>query len=207
MTKSINYYLTPVSPWTYLGAKRFRMIAEKQKIDVHLKLVDYGTIFPKTGGLPLPKRSPERQAYRLMDLKRFRDYLNIPLVVEPQFFPSKTRLTAYSIMAAVETLGDHQAMLAAEAVLSGLWVEDLDMDDQDNVIKMLNNAGLDGGKLVDHGLAHQSEYDQKIAHDTDQALADGVFGAPSYVMDGEVFWGQDRLDLLAWRLEQGANND
>lgn len=207
MTKSINYYLTPASPWTYLGAKRFRMIAEKQKIDVHLKLVDYGTIFPKTGGLPLPKRSPERQAYRLMDLKRFRDYLNIPLVVEPQFFPSKTRLTAYSIMAAVETLGNHQAMIASEAVLSGLWVENLDMDDQNNVIHMLNNAGLDGAKLVAHGLAHQEDYDQKIVSDTDQALADGVFGAPSYVMDGEVFWGQDRLDLLAWRLQQVANND
>ena len=207
MTTSINYYLTPVSPWTYLGAKRFRMIAEKHRVDVHLKVVDYGTIFPKTGGLPLPKRSSERQAYRMMDLKRFRDYLNIPLVVEPQFFPSKTRLTAYSIMAAVETLGDHKAMIASEAVLSGLWVENLDMDDQDNVIHMLNNSGLDGAQLVAHGLAHQENYDQKIASDTDQALADGVFGAPSYVMNGEVFWGQDRLDLLAWRLQQEANND
>lgn len=206
MPSTISYYLTPISPWTYLGAKRFRMIAEKHKVDVHLKVVDYGTIFPKTGGLPLPKRSPERQAYRMMDLKRFRDYLNIPLVLEPQYFPSKTRLTAYSIIAAVQTLGDNQAMLVAEAVLSGLWVEDLDMDNQDNVINMLNKAGLDGAELVAHGLSHQEEYDQKIAADSEQALADGVFGAPSYVMDGEVFWGQDRLDLLAWRLE-GAEND
>lgn len=206
MPSTINYYLTPISPWTYLGAKRFRMIAEKHKVDVHLKVVDYGTIFPKTGGLPLPKRSPERRAYRMMDLKRFRDYLNIPLVLEPQYFPSKTRLTAYSIIAAVQTLGDDQAMLVAEAVLSGLWVEDLDMDNQDNVINMLNKAGLDGAELVAHGLAHQEDYDQKIAADTEQALADGVFGAPSYVMDDEVFWGQDRLDLLAWRLE-GAEND
>ena len=71
------------------GSEAVSMIAEKHHVDVHLKVVDYGTIFPKTGGLPLPKRSPERQAYRMMDLKRFRDYLNIPLVVEPQFFPPK----------------------------------------------------------------------------------------------------------------------
>ena len=211
MTASINYYLTPVSPWAYLGAKRFRQIAETHGARVHLKVVDYGTIFPKTGGLPLPKRSPERQAYRMMDLKRFRDFLNIPLVLEPEFFPSKTRLTAYSIIATAERLGDHQAMLAAEAVLSGLWAENLDMDAQENVITMLNKAGLDGAGLVDHALAHQAEYDAKIATDTDQALADGVFGAPSYVVDGEVFWGQDRLELLNWRLEnwgaeQGGKN-
>ena len=56
-------------------------------------------------------------------------------------------------------------------------------------------------------MPQEENYDQKIASDTDQALADGVFGAPSYVMNGEVFWGQDRLDLLSWRLQQEAIND
>ena len=210
MTTTINYYLTPVSPWAYLGAKRFRKIIEDRQttrdIAVNVKVVDYGTIFPKTGGLPLPKRSPERRAYRMMDLKRFRDYLNIPLVLEPDHFPSKTRLTAYSIIAAVKTLGDHAGMVAAESVLTGLWAENLNMDDPDRVVDVLTKAGLDGAALVAEGQAHQADYDQIITNDTEQALQDGVFGAPSYVIstgqDREVFWGQDRLDLLAWRLDK-----
>lgn len=202
MTRTINYYLTPISPWAYLGAKRFRQIAQNHDATVNVKIVDYGTIFPKTGGLPLPKRAPERQAYRMMELKRHRDYLSLPLTLEPDHFPSQTRLTAYAVIAAVKTLGDHDAMIAAEAVLSGLWADNLNMDDPDQVATVLSNAGLDGAALVSHATENQSDYDQIIADDTEAALKDGVFGAPSYVLDGEVFWGQDRLDLLAWRLEQ-----
>ena len=198
--KHIDYYLTPVSPWTYLGAERFRKIAEKAGCEVHVHLVDYGAIFPKTGGLPLPKRAPERLAYRMADLKRFRDYLNIPLIPEPQFFPSKTRASTYAIMATIEKHGDHAGLIASEAILAGLWAEDMDMDDHAQIISQLDKAALDGSALLEHGLAMAEAYDAKISSDTEKALADNVFGAPSYVVDGEVFWGQDRLDLLAWRL-------
>ena len=199
-TQVIDYYLTPVSPWTYLGAERFRKIAEKANCDVRVHLVDYGAIFPKTGGLPLPKRAPERLAYRLQDLKRFRDYLNIPLIPEPQFFPSKTRTSTYAIMAAIELHDDHTGLIASEAVLAGLWAHNMDMDDHDQIISQLNAAGLDGEALLKHGLEQAEPYDSKISTDTEKALENNVFGAPSYVVDGEVFWGQDRVDLLAWRL-------
>ncbi|XDZ64639.1 2-hydroxychromene-2-carboxylate isomerase [Alphaproteobacteria bacterium LSUCC0684] len=200
----IDYYLTPVSPWTYLGAERFRHLAEKHKAKVHLRIVDYGVIFPQTGGLPLPKRAPARQAYRLQDLARFRDYLNIPLVLQPKHFPSRTRLGAYTILAAVEAGGVHDGMIASEALLKGLWAEEKDMDDPAAVSATLNAAGLDGEKLVRIAGANSSGFDSRIAADTEKALDQQVFGAPSYVYKGEVFWGQDRLDLLAWRLEGEA---
>ena len=184
----------------YLGAERFRKIAEKAGCTVRVHLVDYGAIFPKTGGLPLPKRAPERLAYRMADLKRFRDFLNIPLIPEPQFFPSKTRASTYAIMATIEKHGDHAGLIASEAILAGLWSEDLDMDDHAQIISQLNKMELDGATLHEHGLGKAEDYDAKISSDTEKALADNVFGAPSYVIDGEVFWGQDRLDLLAWRL-------
>jgi 2-hydroxychromene-2-carboxylate isomerase len=201
--KTIQYYLTPVSPWTYLGAKRFRQIAETHQAEVMVRVVDYGTIFPKTGGIPLPKRAPERRAYRLMDLKRFRDYLDIPLVLEPKFFPSQTRLSAHTIVATAKTEGNAAALIASEAILGGLWADDRNMDEPEMIIDVLNQAGLDGKALVDHAERHAETLSDQIKNDTELALADGVFGAPSYVYNREVFWGQDRLDLLAWRLGQG----
>lgn len=198
----LDYYLTPVSPWTYLGAARFRHLVEKHNASVNVQVVDYGTIFPQTGGLPLPKRAPARVAYRLVDLKRFRDFHNILLVPEPDHFPSKTKLTALTVVAAARDLGGHAALIASETVLAGLWAENRDMDDRDNVIEVLDQAGLDGSMLVATAENDQDALLAKIAADTEKALTAGVFGAPSYVLDGEVFWGQDRLDLLAWRLDQ-----
>ena len=103
-------------------------------------------------------------------------------------------------MATIEKHGDHAGLIASEAILAGLWSEDLDMDDHAQIISQLNKMELDGATLLEHGLEKAEDYDAKISSDTEKALADNVFGAPSYVIDGEVFWGQDRLDLLAWRI-------
>ena len=202
-TPSINYYLTPVSPWAYLGAARFRSLAEKHGAEVNLYVVDYGTIFPQTGGLPLPKRAPARQAYRMADLARFRDYLGMPLNLTPAHFPSSTKLSTHAIMAANEEGGSGDAMRASEAVLTGLWGHEQNMDDHSTVAAALSSVGLDGDALVAQGEANADKYNAKIDTDTQQALEQGVFGAPTFVYRNEVFWGQDRLELLDWRLSQG----
>lgn len=202
-TPIINYYLTPVSPWAYLGAARFRALAEKHGADVNLYVVDYGTIFPQTGGLPLPKRAPARLAYRMAELTRFRDFLGMPLNLTPAHFPSSTKLSTHAIMAANENGGSGDAMRASEAVLTSLWGHDQNMDDHGVVAAALSGVGLDGDALVAQGAANADAYNAKIETDTKQALAQGVFGAPTYVYKDEVFWGQDRLELLDWRLNQG----
>ncbi|NDA08759.1 MAG: hypothetical protein EBZ18_05050, partial [Alphaproteobacteria bacterium] len=86
----------------------------------------------------------------------------------------------------------------------GYGAEEKDMDDHNAVIETLENAGLDGKTLVQMATSNSSIFDSRIAADTEKALEQGVFGAPSYVFDGEVFWGQDRLDLLSWRLDGAA---
>ena len=91
MMKNIDYYLTPISPWTYLGHERFAQIAQRRGAAVAVKPVDYGVIFPQSGGLPLAKRAPQRQAYRLMELVRWRDFLGVPLNLRPKFFPEGCR--------------------------------------------------------------------------------------------------------------------
>ena len=111
MSLSIDYYLAPQSPWTYLGHARLVQMAAKHGAQVRLKPVDLGKVFPVSGGLPLAQRAPQRQAYRLLELARWRDALG--------------------------------------------------------------------------------------------AIAAGVFGGPSYIIDCEIFWGQDRLKLVERRLKAG----
>ena len=87
LNPTIDYYFAVQSPWTYLGHARFSAIAKAAGAKVNVRPVDYGQIFPISGGLPLPKRAPQRQAYRLVELARFRDALNLPMYIQPKFFP------------------------------------------------------------------------------------------------------------------------
>src|SRR6476620_7958380 len=80
---TIDYYISLNSPWTYLGSARFAAVARKHDCTVDVKPAKFAEVFAKTGGLPLVKRAPERRAYRLMDLKRWRDHLGIPINIEP----------------------------------------------------------------------------------------------------------------------------
>ena len=85
--KIVDCYMSPGSPWTYLGHARFADIARRHGAQINVKPVDFGVIFPQSGGLPLPKRAPQRQAYRLMELRRWKEHLGIALVIQPKFFP------------------------------------------------------------------------------------------------------------------------
>ena len=83
----VDYYGSLNSPWTHLGAERLMQSVARHGATLRMFPVDFGTIFPASGGLPLPKRSPLRQAYRLQDLERWRSFLEIPLNLKPRHFP------------------------------------------------------------------------------------------------------------------------
>src|SRR5204862_8319307 len=87
MPVTIDYYMSLTSPWTYLGSAPFAVIAMRNGATVNIKPCKFGPIFEQTGGLPLPKRSPQRRAYRMMELKRWRELRGVPLTLEPRHFP------------------------------------------------------------------------------------------------------------------------
>jgi 2-hydroxychromene-2-carboxylate isomerase len=178
--KTIEYYMTPSSPWTYLGHARLAEMAKRYGAQVNVKPVDFGVIFPQSGGLPLPKRAPQRQAYRLVELKRWKEHLGVPLVVQPKFFPVDSTAAACLISAAPEA----KRMALAGELLSALWKDDRNL--------------ADAGLLEEIGAKHGVRAGDKAAYEafTQEALGRNVFGAPSYVYNGEIFWGQDRLDFL-----------
>ena len=195
MSTTIDYYFSTSSPWTYLGSGRFREIAAKVGATVNVYPVDFGSIFAQSGGLPLPKRAPQRQAYRMMELKRWRDFLGIPIVLQPSNFPITAPLAAYTVIAAREAGDD--ALALSDALLTALWRDDRNLDDPGEVVAAAESVGLDGHALVNAAPGFADHF----AADTERAAEAGVFGAPSWVLpDGEIFWGQDRIDLLRWRL-------
>ncbi len=192
MTKTIDYYFTLTSPWTYLGHQRLTEIARRHGAEILLKPVDYGVIFPQTGGLPLPKRAPARQAYRLTELERWRARLGIEINLHPKFFPAPADAAARVVIAADQAGGDSAAL--AHAILTAIWSQEKDIADLPTLTEIANAAGQDGTALVAASQAPEAQAAFEAL--TQEALARGVFGAPSYIYKDELFWGQDRLEFL-----------
>jgi hypothetical protein len=107
--KTVHYFFTPVSPWTYLGHDRFVAMARRHGATVVLRPMDLGRVFPVSGGLPLGKRAPQRQAYRLFELARWRDFVGVPLNIHPKFFPAPADLGSKAICAAELAAGTDAA--------------------------------------------------------------------------------------------------
>lgn len=199
---TIDYYFAPQSPWTYLGHLRFWDIARKAGAKINVRPVDLGgKVFPVTGGLPLAKRAPQRQAYRLVELQRFSDWLHVPINLQPRFFPVSGDDAAKLIIAVDLKHGSDAAMAVADTVLRGVWQQERNIADEAVLAQILAERELPASLLEE---SHSQAVHERYEIDTQQAIEAGVFGAPSYVLDGEVFWGQDRLDFLERKLARAS---
>jgi carboxymethylenebutenolidase len=198
LSLTVDYYFAPQSPWAYLGHARFQRIAREAGAQVRVMPIDLGgRVFPVSGGLPLAKRAPQRQAYRLLELERFARWLQVPIHLHPRFFPVQGDDAARFIIAVDQHDGADAAMALAGEVLSACWAQEMNISDEATLAGVLERCGLPAQRIEDgHSQAAQLRYEA----DTQRAVDAGVFGAPSYVVDGEIFWGQDRLDFLERRL-------
>jgi 2-hydroxychromene-2-carboxylate isomerase len=194
MAKTCEYFFAPQSPWTYLGHTRFVALAKQHGVQVDVKPMDLGKVFGVSGGLPLAKRPPQRQAYRLVELKRWSDFLQMPLNLHPKFFPVPPDAAAKLIIAVKLAHGNDAALDVAGAVMRAVWAEERNIGDADTLAAIASACGHDGRALLKSSetASVQSEYDRF----TEEAIAANVFGSPWYVVDGEGYWGQDRLDFV-----------
>jgi 2-hydroxychromene-2-carboxylate isomerase len=201
MALTVDYYFAPNSPWTYLGHERFAQIAKAAGASINVLPVDLGgKVFPVSGGLPLAKRAPQRQAYRLVELKRFSEFLGQPIVLQPKYFPVNADDAAKLIIAVDMHDGSDAAMRIAGRILRGVWVDERNIADARDLATIVAEEGLPARRLDD---SMSQAVHVRYERDTQRAIDAGVFGAPSYVVDGELFWGQDRLDFLQRRLARG----
>lgn len=201
MPLTVDYYLAPQSPYVYLGHRRFWDIARRHRAAIRVLPMDLGgKVFPVSGGLPLKQRAPQRQAYRLLELKRFGEYLNIPIHPEPAYFPVAGDDAAKLIVAVDLKDGTEAAMRLVTAVTRAVWAEQRNIADEAVLAALLRESELPSSRIED---AHSQTVHERYEANTQQAIDAGVFGAPSYVIDGELFWGQDRLDFVERRLARG----
>jgi 2-hydroxychromene-2-carboxylate isomerase len=190
--KTVRYFFTPVSPWTYLGHERFVAIARRTGARVLVRPVDLGRVFPVSGGLPLGKRAPQRQAYRLHELARWREAIGVPLNLHPKHFPVPADLAAKTIVAADLAAGTDAALSLAGALMRACWAEERDVSDPATVAAVVAEQGLDDGALA----ARADEAAKAFDAYTQEAIDAQVFGAPWYQVGDEPFWGQDRLEFV-----------
>lgn len=199
MTQTIDYYFTIVSPWAYLGHDAFLTMARRQGVAIAFKPVALGVVFPQTGGLPLAKRHPARQAHRLYELQRWRVARSLPLELNPPFFPFDPTLADTVALA----LAQHDPDLCgryASTAMRGVWTGQ-NLADEATVRAHVQAAGADPDATL--ARARSQEIADAYAAHAEAAVAAGVFGSPSYVRDGEVFWGQDRIDMLEDAIASG----
>jgi 2-hydroxychromene-2-carboxylate isomerase len=196
--RSIDYYDSMSSPWTYLGHLRFEELTRRFGLTINHKPMDLLKVWSVSGGLPLKQRAQQRQVYRHLELKRWREFLGVPCNLEPAYHPVADRRACYMVIAAMHRGLDWSKL--SYAILRAVWVEERNIADHDTLIAIGDECRMQGKALfaATEDTAVKAEY----GRNTDEAIAIGVFGAPTYVFEGELFWGQDRLSMLEWRLTQ-----
>ena len=198
MSTTVDYYFTPQSPWTYLGHERFAQIARAAGATIRVLPIDLGgKVFPISGGLPLGQRAPQRQAYRLLELKRYSDHLRLPLNIKPKYFPVSGDDASRLIIAVDLHDGTDAALKISGAIFTAVWAEERHIADEKVLVELLAECGLDAARLEQ---SYSQAVQERYETNTDQAIRAGVFGSPSYVVNGEQFWGQDRLDFVERKL-------
>lgn len=197
--KTITYFFSPQSPWTYLGHDRLISIAQKHGAVVEPRPCALNqSIFPVSGGLPLKQRPLQRVKYRLVELSRWSNHLQIPLRVNPKHFPIDETMASLMITAAIMRDGDEAGLKLTGAILRAVWAQDRNIADEKTLIALGNECGLAGASLM----AASEDAREQYNHYTQDAIERQVFGAPWYIYKHEPFWGQDRLEFLDWALAE-----
>ncbi len=191
---TIDYYFSTLSTWSYVGACAFRALTERYGVKVHHKPTNLLTLFEETGGLPAGQRPPQRQAWRKIEMARWSKKRGLPMNLDPAYWPVNPRLADGAVIVAIRESGEAAAGDLADALMRAIWEEERNIADADVVSAIATALGLDGALLVD--AASNSDISEIIKRNTQDAIERGLFGAPSYCIGDEFFWGQDRLDML-----------
>jgi 2-hydroxychromene-2-carboxylate isomerase len=199
MPRQVDYYFSFQSPWAYIGYQPFREVVSAYGLNVNYRPVLLVDLFAETGGLPLPKRHPVRQRYRMAELQRWRDRRGLNFHLQPANWPFNARLADGVVIAAIEAGRDPDPFLLR--AFAAVWEDQLNLADPATLVKMADDSGLPGKQLVER--SGSDEIGAAYEQNRRDALAADVFGSPSHVLDGEVFWGQDRIELLADALKSG----
>ena len=200
----LHCYYSLSSPWAYFAGPKLQDIVRRHRPKLWLKPYDFQAVVPKTGGVPLRTRPEPRHRYHDAELDRWRRYLNMPLALKPKHYPwvvtdpDWNKYAGWMVIAAQDS--GRAALPLSHALLRALWAEERNTADADVRRQIADENGYDGATLV--ALERSARVPELYARFTQEAEALGVFGSPTFVLDGELFWGQDRLDFVDRALDR-----
>lgn len=198
-TPAINYFFSLLSPWAYLGYPALLEIAGNTGARIRYRPMQFMPVLAAAGGQPLKDRPLARQRYRLLELQRWREYRGLPLNLQPRFFPVDVSLADRVVIALIQA-GEDPAGYIGDAGRM-LWAEEGDLSDPVVVTALLARHGVTAAPLL--VAADSAQVVDEYQANTQAAIETGLPGMPAYVLNGEVFWGQDRLDMLQHTLQSG----
>jgi 2-hydroxychromene-2-carboxylate isomerase len=194
----VSCYYSLSSPWAYFAGPRLYEIVRRHRVRLVLKPFDFQEIVPRTGGIPLRTRPEPRRTYHALELDRWRKHLGMPLNLEPKHYPKDGKPLGWNkppgwmVIAAQERGLDAQRL--SHALLRALWAEERDTADPKVRIAVADENDLPGKELQKEETSPKVQ-DLYLRY-SEEAEHLGVFGAPTFVLNGERFWGQDRLEFL-----------
>ena len=200
----VTYYSIR-SSFAYLGARRIAALARR----FHRKLVHRPIRLSLTmgpiGGQPFDERPPLRTAYSLRDMQRWAAFLGIPILDDPIHHDGPMELPSGAVIAAQHAVergaaGDLDELAAL--ILEALWRDDRDIAEQAVIAELMERAGFQPTHLIPAALDPATQLE--LARNCREAIVRGVIGSPSYLVDGENYYGQDRLDFVERQLAAGA---
>jgi 2-hydroxychromene-2-carboxylate isomerase len=185
MEPRIDYYFDSLSPFTYLGHPRLLDIAAAAGAHIRFLPVRLGPVFAACGAKPLFERSQARRDYRLLELRRWSKKRGLPLNPQPRFFPADSELANTCIIALQAASQDPAAFIGR--VLSACWAEEQNIADVSVIRERLEACGFDAEQVLAAAAADETQ--AIYEHNTEQAIAQGILGAPAYILNAEQFWG------------------
>lgn len=197
MSKSVEYYFDFGSPAAYLASTQLPALATATGATVLWRPMLLGGVFVATGNAS-PASVPAKGKYIFRDFARFAQRYAVPLKINP-FFPINT-ITLMRIAVGLQLREDPRFMDYCAAMYRAIWVEEKNMNDPATVASVLQGSGFDASALL--ALASEQSVKDKLKAETALAVSRGVFGAPTFFVGEQMFWGQDRLDFVREALAQ-----
>lgn len=191
MTKTVEFFYDFGSPTVYLAATQLPAIAAAVGATIDWRPMLLGGVFKSTGNQS-PVVVPAKAAYMNNDLKRFAKRYGVPFSFNPHF-----PINTLALMRGAVAYQDDVVVSSTyrDAIFRAIWVEARNLNEPDVIGQVLSDAGLDPAELMNR-IGQQTVKDQLIAN-TEEAVNRGVFGAPTFFVGEQMFFGQDRLDFVA----------